>query len=210
MTEKIDKPINRIIQNMRRKNKKFDRYMKQKEDKKIIRIQPKLPTMKKGSSVSIKPVGMVLKVEKKLAGGLAGKAIRGAVRSKPGKKLFKGIKSKLKKMYAKGNETRSESDKKMLKGLFKVDLKRTKSEVLKDMMKFLYKSGKKAPRGSGPRLAASEGLKSYRKLKKYQRQIGKQGEAILLRKQKGVKLNSKGGMQKFNQGGLADYYKDIL
>ena len=51
----------------------------------------------KKKTIKIKPVGMVFKVEKKLAGGLAGKAIRGAVRSEPGKKLFKSIKSKLKK-----------------------------------------------------------------------------------------------------------------
>ena len=33
MAERINKPINRIIERMRRKNKKFDKYMKQKEDK---------------------------------------------------------------------------------------------------------------------------------------------------------------------------------
>ena len=166
--------------------------------------------MKKGKSVTIKPVGMVFKVEKKLAGGLAGTAIRGAVRSEPGKALFKGLKSKLKKMYAKGNEKRSEADKKMLKGLFKVDLKRSKADILQDMMKFLYKSGRKAPKGSGPRKGAAEGLRSYRRLRSYKKKIGKQGEAIVERKAKNIKLNSKGGMQKFNKGGLADYYKDIL
>ena len=201
---------NPIVESVARKNKKFRKYLELKKKGKIIRTQPKLPGMKKGKSVTIKPVGMVFKVEKKLAGGLAGTAIRGAVRSEPGKALFKGLKSKLKKMYAKGNEKRSESDKKMLKGLFKVDLKRSKADILQDMMKFLYKSGRKAPKGSGPRKGAAEGLRSYRKLRAYKKKIGKQGEAIVERKAKNIKLNSKGGMQKFNKGGLADYYKDIL
>ena len=201
---------NPIVESVARKNKKFRKYLELKKKGKIIRTQPKLPGMKKGKSVTIKPVGMVFKVEKKLAGGLAGTAIRGAVRSEPGKALFKGLKSKLKKMYAKGNEKRSEADKKMLKGLFKVDLKRSKADILQDMMKFLYKSGRKAPKGSGPRKGAAEGLRSYRRLRAYKKKIGKQGEAIVERKAKNIKLNSKGGMQKFNKGGLADYYKDIL
>lgn len=201
---------NPIVESVARKNKKFRKYLELKKKGKIIRTQPKLPGMKKGKSVTIKPVGMVFKVEKKLAGGLAGMAIRGAVRSEPGKALFKGLKSKLKKMYAKGNEKRSESDKKMLKGLFKVDLKRSKADILQDMMKFLYKSGRKAPKGSGPRKGAADGLRSYRRLRAYKKKIGKQGEAIVERKAKNIKLNSKGGMQKFNKGGLADYYKDIL
>ena len=206
--KRIDK--NPIVESVARKNKKFRKYLELKKKGKIIRTQPKLPGMKKGKSVTIKPVGMVFKVEKKLAGGLAGTAIRGAVRSEPGKALFKGLKAKLKKMYAKGNEKRSESDKKMLKGLFKVDLKRSKADILQDMMKFLYKSGRKAPKGSGPRKGAAEGLRSYRRLRAYKKKIGKQGEAIVERKAKNIKLNSKGGMQKFNKGGLADYYKDIL
>ena len=201
---------NPIIESVARKNKKFRKYLELKKKGKIIRTQPKLPGMKKGKSVTIKPVGMVFKVEKKLAGGLAGTAIRGAVRSEPGKALFKGLKSKLKKMYAKGNEKRSESDKKMLKGLFKVDLKRSKADILQDMMKFLYKSGRKAPKGSGPRKGAAEGLRSYRRLRAYKKKVGKQGEAIIERKAKNIKLNSKGGMQKFNTGGMVDYYKDIL
>tara|TARA_Y100000114_G_scaffold34396_1_gene29836 strand:+ start:179 stop:595 length:417 start_codon:yes stop_codon:yes gene_type:complete len=137
-------------------------------------------------------------------------AIRGAVRSEPGRALFKGLKSKLKKMYAKGNEKRSETDKKMLKGLFKVDLKRTKTDILQDMMKFLYAQGRKAPKGSGARKGAAEGLRSYRKLRTYKKNLTKQGQAIIERKAKNIKLNSKGGMQKFNTGGMADYYKDIL
>ena len=201
---------NPIVESVARKNKKFRKYLELKKKGKIIRTQPKLPGMKKGKSVTIKPVGMVFKVEKKLAGGLAGTAIRGAVRSEPGKALFKGLKSKLKKMYAKGNEKRSEADKKMLKGLFKVDLKRSKTDILQDMMKFLYTQGRKAPKGSGPRKGAAEGLRSYRRLRAYKKKIGKQGEAIVERKAKNIKLNSKGGMQKFNKGGLADYYKDIL
>ena len=201
---------NPIVESVARKNKKFRKYLELKKKGKIIRTQPKLPGMKKGKSVTIKPVGMVFKVEKKLAGGLAGTAIRGAVRSEPGKALFKGLKSKLKKMYAKGNEKRSEADKKMLKGLFKVDLKRSKADILQDMMKFLYTQGRKAPKGSGPRKGAAQGLRSYRKLRAYKKKIGKQGEAIVERKAKNIKLNSKGGMQKFNKGGLADYYKDIL
>ena len=201
---------NPIVESVARKNKKFRKYLELKKKGKIIRTQPKLPGMKKGKSVTIKPVGVVFKVEKKLAGGLAGTAIRGAVRSEPGKALFKGLKSKLKKMYAKGNEKRSEADKKMLKGLFKVDLKRSKADILQDMMKFLYTQGRKAPKGSGPRKGAAEGLRSYRRLRAYKKKIGKQGEAIVERKAKNIKLNSKGGMQKFNTGGMVDYYKDIL
>tara|TARA_R100001129_G_scaffold67245_1_gene45795 strand:+ start:270 stop:899 length:630 start_codon:yes stop_codon:yes gene_type:complete len=201
---------NPIVESVARKNKKFRKYLELKKKGKIIRNQPKLPGMKKGKSVTIKPVGMVFKVEKKLAGGLLGTAIRGAVRSEPGKNLFKGLKSKLKEMYAKGNEKRSEADKKMLKGLFKVDLKRTKTDILQDMMKFLYKAGRGAPKGTGPRLGAAEGLRSYRKLRAYKKNINKQGQAIIEKKAKNVKLNSKGGMQKFNTGGMADYYKDIL
>ena len=201
---------NPIVESVARKNKKFRKYLELKRKGKIIRTQPRLPGLKKGKSVTIKPVGMVFKVEKKLAGGLAGTAIRGAVRSEPGKALFKGLKAKLKKMYAKGNEKRSEADKKMLKGLFKVDLKRSKTDILQDMMKFLYTQGRKAPKGSGPRKGAAEGLRSYRRLRAYKKKIGKQGEAIVERKAKNIKLNSKGGMQKFNKGGLADYYKDIL
>ena len=45
----------------------------------------------KKKTIKIKPVGMVFKVEKKLAGGLAGTAIRGAVSSEPGKALFKAL-----------------------------------------------------------------------------------------------------------------------
>ena len=45
--------------------------------------QLKFPGMKKGKSVTIKPVGMVFKVEKKLAGGLLKTGIKAAVRSKP-------------------------------------------------------------------------------------------------------------------------------
>ena len=201
---------NPIVESVARKNKKFRKYLELKKKGKIIRTQPKLPGMKKGKSVTIKPVGMVFKVEKKLAGGLAGMAIRGAVRSEPGRALFKGLKSKLKKMYAKGNEKRSETDKKMLKGLFKVDLKRTKTDILQDMMKFLYAQGRKAPKGSGARKGAAEGLRSYRKLRTYKKNLTKQGQAIIERKAKNIKLNSKGGMQKFNTGGMADYYKDIL
>ena len=225
---------NPIVESVARKNKKFRKYLELKKKGKIIRTQPKLPGMKKGKSVTIKPVGMVFKVEKKLAGGLAGTAIRGAVRSEPGRALFKNLKSKLKKMYKKGESTRSESDKKMLKGLFKVDLKRSKADILQDMMKFLYKSGRKAPKGSGPRKGAAEGLRSYRRLRAYKKKVGKQGEAIVERKAKNIKLNSKGGIQnianklkkaskahaaqavklekiaKKSMGGMADYYKDIL
>ena len=47
--------------------------------------------MKKGKSVSIKPVGMVFKVEKKLAGGLLKTGIKAAVRSQP----FRAARKKL-------------------------------------------------------------------------------------------------------------------
>ena len=227
---------NPIVESVARKNKKFRKYLELKRKGKIIRTQPRLPGLKKGKSVTIKPVGMVFKVEKKLAGGLAGMAIRGAVRSEPGKNLFKGISKRLKKMYSKrlkSSET-PKSDKKMLKGLLKLDIKRTKTDVLKDMMKFLYTQGKGAPKGSGARKGAASGLRSFRKLQKYDKNLRKQGSAILERKGKNIKLNSKGGIQnvanklkkaskahaaqavtlekiaKKSTGGMADYYKDIL
>ena len=107
-------------------------------------------------------------------------------------------------------------------------------DVLKDMMKFLYTQGKGAPKGSGARKGAASGLRSFRKLQKYDKNLRKQGSAILERKGKNIKLNSKGGIQnvanklkkaskahaaqavtlekiaKKSTGGMADYYKDIL
>ena len=54
---------NPIVESVARKNKKFRKYLELKKKGKIIRTQPKLPGMKKGKSVTIKPVGVVFKVE---------------------------------------------------------------------------------------------------------------------------------------------------
>ena len=61
--------------------------------------QLKFPGMKKGKSVTIKPVGMVFKVEKKLAGGLLKTGIKAAVRSKPFRAARKKIIERVSKAY---------------------------------------------------------------------------------------------------------------
>ena len=90
---------NPIVESVARKNKKFRKYLELKRKGKIIRTQPRLPGMKKGKSVTIKPVGMVFKVEKKFAGGLLGTGIKAAIKSEPYKKTIKKLIDKKRKSY---------------------------------------------------------------------------------------------------------------
>ena len=53
----------------------------------------------KKRTIKIKPVGMIFKVEKKLAGGLLKTGIKAAVRSKPFKAARKKIREELDKAY---------------------------------------------------------------------------------------------------------------
>ena len=53
----------------------------------------------KKRTIKIKPVGMVFKVEKKLAGGLLKTGIKAAVRSKPFRAARKKIIEKINKVY---------------------------------------------------------------------------------------------------------------
>ena len=234
MAERINKPINRIIERMRRKNKKFDKYMKQEEDKKIIRIQPKLPGMKKGKSVSIKPVGMVFKVEKKLAGGLLKTGIKAAVRSEPFRKARKKIREEINKVYDPEIKKRTGIEKKEIQALKKLDIQRGKSSKLFDMTQYVLRQSRKSGRRDVTRVMK----KSRRALVDYIKNQKEKATAMFDKKfgkgKQRVKLNNKGGIQnvanklkkaskahaaqaetlekiaKKSKGGMADYYKDIL
>tara|TARA_R100001509_G_scaffold160417_1_gene128206 strand:- start:59 stop:763 length:705 start_codon:yes stop_codon:yes gene_type:complete len=234
MAERIDKPVNRIIQNMRRKNKKFDRYMKQKEGKRIIRIQPKLPGMKKGKSVTIKPVGMVFKVEKKLAGGLLKTGIKAAVRSQPFKRARKKIIDKINKVYDPEIKKRTGIEKKEIQALKKLDIQRGKSSELFDMTQFVLRKSRKEGKKGATRIMRN----SRRALVNYIKNQKEKATAMFDKKfgkgKQRVKLNSKGGIQKVanklkkaskahaaqavtlekiakkSKGGMADYYKGLV
>jgi len=65
-------------------------------------------------------------------------------------------------------------------------------------------------RKSGRKDITKSMRKSRRKIVDYGRSVKEKIKAMFEKKHKNIKLNSKGGMQKFNKGGLADYYKDIL
>ena len=234
MAERIDKPVNRIIQNMRRKNKKFDRYMKQKEGKRTIRIQPKLPGMKKGKSVTIKPVGMVFKVEKKLAGGLLKTGIKAAVRSQPFRKARKKIIDRINKVYDPEIKKRTGIEKKEIQALKKLDIQRGKSSELFDMTQFVLRKSRKEGKKGATRIMR----RSRRALINYIKNQKEKATAMFDKKfgkgKQRVKLNSKGGIQKVanklkkaskahaaqavtlekiakkNKGGMADYYKGLV
>ena len=232
--ERIKEPINRIIADQRRKNKKFDNYMKQKEGKRIIRIQPKLPGMKKGKSVTIKPVGMVFKVEKKLAGGLLKTGIKAAVRSEPFRKARKKIREEISKVYDPEIKKRTGIEKKEIQALKKLDIQRAKSSELFDMTQGVLRQTRKSGRKNVTRTLR----KSRRALVDYIKNQKEKATAMFDKKygkgKQRVKLNSKGGIQnvanklkkaskahaaqaatlekiaKKSKGGMADYYKDIL
>ena len=219
MAERIDKPVNRIIQNMRRKNKKFDRYMKQKEGKRTIKI---------------KPVGMVFKVEKKLAGGLLKTGIKAAVRSQPFRKARKKIIERINKVYDPEIKKRTGIEKKEIQALKKLDIQRGKSSELFDMTQFVLRKSRKEGKKGATRIMR----RSRRALINYIKNQKDKATAMFDKKfgkgKQRVKLNSKGGIQKVanklkkaskahaaqavtlekiakkNKGGMADYYKGLV
>jgi len=204
---------NPIVESVARKNKKFRKYLELKKKGKIIRTQPKLPGMKKGKSITIKPVGMVFKVEKKLAGGLLGTGIKAAIRSEPYKKAIKKLIEKKRKSYneeikrrVKRGSAMTPKELKEFKGLEKLDIQGDKSKKIFDMTQFVLNEARK----SGRKDITKSMRKSRRKIVDYGRSVKEKIKAMFEKKHKNIKLNSKGGMQKFNKGGLADYYKDIL
>ena len=204
---------NPIVESVARKNKKFRKYLELKKKGKIIRTQPKLPGMKKGKSITIKPVGMVFKVEKKLAGGLLGTGIKAAIRSEPYKKAIKKLIEKKRKSYneeikrrVKRGSAMTPKELKEFKGLEKLDIQGDKSKKIFDMTQFVLNEARKSGRKDVTRTMR----KSRRKIVDYGRSVKEKIKAMFEKKHKNIKLNSKGGMQKFNKGGLADYYKDIL
>ena len=204
---------NPIVESVARKNKKFRKYLELKKKGKIIRTQPKLPGMKKGKSVTIKPVGMVFKVEKKLAGGLLTTGIKAAIRSEPYKKAIKKLIEKKRKSYneeikrrVKRGSAMTPKELKEFKGLEKLDIQGDKSKKIFDMTQFVLNEARK----SGRKDITKSMRKSRRKIVDYGRSVKEKIKAMFEKKHKNIKLNSKGGMQKFNKGGLADYYKDIL
>ena len=232
MAERINKPINRIIERMRRKNKKFDKFMKQKEQKDVKKL--KFPGMKKGKSVTIKPVGMVFKVEKKLAGGLLKTGIKAAVRSEPFKKARKKIIEKMNKVYDPEIKKRTGIEKKEIQALKKLDIQRGKSSEIFDMTQYVLRKSRKEGRKDATKLMR----KSRRSLINYIKNQKEKATAMFDKKfgkgKQRVKLNNKGGIQnvanklkkaskahaaqaktlekiaKKSKGGMADYYKDIL
>ena len=232
MAERINKPINRIIERMRRKNKKFDKFMKQKEEKDVKQIQPRLPGMKKGKSVMIKPVGMIFKVEKKLAGGLLKTGIKAAVRSKPFQNIKKEAFEKTRKQYDKHRASGAvkKGDKKFVDALEKLDRQRYKAEKILDMTQYVLKQSRKAGRKDATRTMRE----ARRAIVSYGATNAKRARALFDIRDKKIKLNNKGGIQnvanklkkaskahaaqaktlekiaKKSKGGMVDYYKDIL
>ena len=89
----------------------------------------------KKRTIKIKPVGMVFKVEKKLAGGLLKTGIKAAVRSKPFKAARKKIREELNKAYDPEIAKRKLSGRELkeIKGLKKLDVQRGKSSEILDM-----------------------------------------------------------------------------
>ena len=188
----------------------------------------------KKRTIKIKPVGMVFKVEKKLAGGLLKTGIKAAVRSKPFKAARKKIREELDKAYDPEIAKRTSSgieklkEKKQIKGLKKLDIQRRKASEIFDMTQFVLKKSRKAGRKDATRTMrkARRALVNYIKNQK--------DKATAMFDKKGVKLNSKGGIQKVanklkkaskahaaqaetlekiakkSKGGMTDYYKDIL
>ena len=194
----------------------------------------------KKRTIKIKPVGMVFKVEKKLAGGLLKTGIKAAVRSKPFKAARKKIREELDKAYDPEIAKRTSSgieklkEKKQIKGLKKLDIQRAKSSELFDMTQYVLRKSRKAGRRDATRVMR----KSRRALVDYIKNQKEKATAMFDKKfgkgRQRVKLNSKGGIQqvanklkkaskahaaqavkleriaKKSKGGMADYYKDIL
>jgi len=196
--------------------------------------QLKFPGMKKGKSVTIKPVGMVFKVEKKLAGGLLKTGIKAAVRSKPFRAARKKIIERVSKAYDPEIKKRRGIERKEIKALKKLDIQRGKSSELLNMTQFVLRKSRKAGRKDATRMMR----KSRRALVNYIKNQKDKATAMFDKKfgkgRQRVKLNSKGGIQqvanklkkaskahaaqavkleriaKKSKGGMADYYKDIL
>jgi len=196
--------------------------------------QLKFPGMKKGKSITIKPVGMVFKVEKKLSGGLLKTGIKAAVRSEPFKKARKKIIKRINKVYDPKIEKSTGIEKKEMKALKKLDIQRAKSSELFNMTEYVLRKSRKAGRRDATRIMR----KSRRALVDYIKNQKDKATAMFDKKfgkgRKRVKLNSKGGIQqvanklkkaskahaaqaetlekiaKKSKGGMTDYYKDIL
>ena len=184
----------------------------------------------KKRTIKIKPVGMVFKVEKKLAGGLLKTGIKAAVRSKPFKAARKKIREELNKAYDPEIAKRKLSGRELkeVKGLKKLDVQRRKASEIFDMTQFVLKKSRKAGRKDATRTMrkARRALVNYIKNQK--------DKATAMFDKKGVKLNSKGGIQKVanklkkaskahaaqavtlekiakkSKGGMADYYKGLV
>ena len=194
----------------------------------------------KKRTIKIKPVGMVFKVEKKLAGGLLKTGIKAAVRSKPFKAARKKIREELDKAYDPEIAKRTSSgieklkEKKQIKGLKKLDIQRAKSSELFDMTQYVLRKSRKAGRRDATRVMR----KSRRALVDYIKNQKEKATAMFDKKfgkgKQRVKLNSKGGIQKVanklkkaskahaaqavtlekiakkSKGGMADYYKGLV
>tara|TARA_R100001086_G_scaffold147166_2_gene77897 strand:- start:845 stop:1411 length:567 start_codon:yes stop_codon:yes gene_type:complete len=187
----------------------------------------------KKRTIKIKPVGMVFKVEKKLAGGLLRTGIKAAVRSEPFRRFKKKLAAQIKKAYDPEIKKRTGAAKSEIKGLRKLDTQRLKAKELLNMTQFVLGRSRKA----GVKRTTQEMRKTRRALINYVKNEGKKAKAMFDKqsaRKKGIKLNSKGGIQnvanklkkaskahaaqavtlekiaKKSTGGMADYYKDIL
>tara|TARA_Y100001938_G_scaffold145001_1_gene220795 strand:+ start:279 stop:563 length:285 start_codon:yes stop_codon:yes gene_type:complete len=74
--------MNKLVEDMARKNPKFRKFLEDKKSGKRIRTQPKLPGMKKGDAV-VKTVAAKLKKASKAHAGQA-KALENVVKKKGG------------------------------------------------------------------------------------------------------------------------------
>ena len=188
----------------------------------------------KKRTIKIKPVGMVFKVEKKLAVGLLKTGIKAAVRSKPFRAARKKIIDKINKVYDPEIKKSTGIQKRELQALKKLDIQRGKSSEIFDMTQYVLRKSRKAGRKDATRIMR----KSRRALVDYIKNQKDKATAMFDKKfgkgKQRVKLNSKGGIQKVanklkkaskahaaqaitlekiakkSTGGMADYYKDIL
>jgi hypothetical protein len=188
----------------------------------------------KKRTIKIKPVGMVFKVEKKLAGGLLKQGIKAAVRSKPFRAARKKIIQRINKAYDPEIKKRTGIEKKEIQALKKLDIQRGKSSEIFDMTQFVLRKSRKAGRRDATRVMR----KSRRALIDYIKNQKEKATAMFDKKfgkgKQRVKLNSKGGIQnvanklkkaskahaaqavtlekiaKKSKGGMADYYKGLV
>ena len=166
----------------------------------------------KKRTIKIKPVGMVFKVEKKLAGGLLKTGIKAAVRSKPFRAARKKIIEQINKVYDPEIAKRKRSVEAQLpekikkatgvdevaelQALKKLDIQRAKSSELFDMTQYVLRKSRKAGRKDATRIMR----KSRRALVDYIKNQKDKATAMFDKKfgkgKQRVKLNSKGGIQK--------------